>query len=264
MEQAHRRRDSSRFPIRLGQINSDGNGNDAYHDRVFNPEHPPSNCGHGCAPECNTTCLGEFHEWGDYNNGFTGIRYTQTNTLSLPNTFHAVIIDTPVASGSIHSPFKPTVGRRLSRGGLAVAYGMKEVHAVDPVVTGVTLGTDEVVVTLGGLGSAGLTATVGSQGFEVLGNCSGPTLCWKSSPIAAANVSSVVLTELPVQPRAVRYLWYIAPYGTQPFRAPIYATADPIDAPPTSDKDLLPLAPFVLPLDSNETTVDAVQAAIYV
>ena len=38
----------------------------------------------------NSTCVGL---------GFTGIRYAQTNTLSLPKTFQAVIIDTPVASG---------------------------------------------------------------------------------------------------------------------------------------------------------------------
>ena len=30
---------------------------------------------------------GRFHEWADYGQGFTGIRYAQTNTLSLPKTF---------------------------------------------------------------------------------------------------------------------------------------------------------------------------------
>ena len=85
---------------------------------------PPGlhNCGKGCAPQCNATCLGRFHEWADYGQGFTGIRYAQTNTLSLPKTFQAVIIDTPVASGSIHSPFKQPAGRRLARGGLALAW----------------------------------------------------------------------------------------------------------------------------------------------
>ena len=58
----------------------------------------------------------------------------------MPKTFQAVIIDTPVASGSIHSPFKQPVGRRLARGALAVGYGMASAHAVDPVAFPVTSG----------------------------------------------------------------------------------------------------------------------------
>merc|ERR1719261_82679 len=45
------------FPFGWAQINSDGSGGDTYHNRVFNPANPPSDCGHGCAPYCNTTCL---------------------------------------------------------------------------------------------------------------------------------------------------------------------------------------------------------------
>jgi len=217
-----------------------------------------------CTPECGTQCLGEFHEWGDYNNDVTGIRFAQDNALnSVGNTFQAVAIDTPVASGSIHSPFKPTVGRRLARGGLAVAYGMEEANAVYPVVTGVHLEDDEVSVALGGLGTDGLAAVIGSNGFEVLGNCSGPVLCWKSTPIVSATSSSVSIGGLPESPRAVRYLWYIAPYGTQPFRAPIYTKAAPIVPVPTSDNDLLPLGPFVLPLDGDDATMQTIQDAIF-
>ena len=196
-----------------------------------------------------------------YDGGRFSHRYAQSNTLSLPKTFQAVIIDTPVASGSIHSPYKQPVGLRLARGGLAVAYGMKAAHAVDPVVSSVSYRAGEVRVVLGGLGSGGLTAAVGSVGFEVLGNCSGTTLCWHSSPIAAASASGVVsLTSLPDAPRAVRYLWYLAPYGVQPFRAPVYANAAPIRLesagaphpaaarPGQDDEELLPLGPFVLPL----------------
>jgi len=253
------------FPFGWVQIASTGNGNDAYHDRIFNPEQPPSNCGTGCTPSCSTECLGDFHEWGDYNDGFTGIRFAQDNTLnSVANTFQALNIDTPVASGSIHSPFKPTVGRRLARGGLAVAYGVKEANAVYPVVTGVRLQDDQISVELGGLGLAGLAAIIGSKGFEVLGNCSGPVLCWKSAPIASADVSSVTLKGLPMEPRAVRYLWYIAPYGTQPFRAPIYTQAAPILAARTSDNNFLPLGPFVLPLDGDDTMLKTIQDTILV
>ena len=205
------------FPFGWAQLNSCGGSGADYKGEIFNAAKPPADCGHGCAPECNTTCLGEFHEWGDYGNGFTGIRYAQDNTLAaVANTFQAVIIDTPVASGSIHSPFKQPVGRRLARGGLDVAYGMKAVHAVDPTVKAATLTGGSVVITIQGLGTAGITAVVGSYGFEVLGKCApapapgscdGPCLCWASVPIDSATATTVTLTKLPQAPSVVRYLW---------------------------------------------------------
>jgi len=260
------------FPFGWAQLNSDGAYGAGYKNAsspggTLNPSKPPGNCGQGCAPECNVTCLGRFHEWADYGQGFTGIRYAQTNTLSLPKTFQAVIIDTPVASGSIHSPFKQPVGRRLARGGLAVAYGMASAHAVDPRVDSVELSPDKssLVVNVGGLGSKGLVATIGADAFEVLGECQpqpvagtcvgGACLCWMSTPIADATKSTVTIHGLPTSPQAIRYLWYISPYAIggkelRPFAAPIYALADSIPnaAPIPGGADTLPLGPFVLPL----------------
>jgi len=262
----------STFPFGWAQLNSCGPSGSDYTPKgpgaVFNPASPPPNCGTGCAPECNTTCLGDFHEWADYGQGFTGIRFAQDNTLaSVANTFQAVIIDTPVKSGSIHSPYKQPVGRRLARGGLDVAYGMKNLHSVDPEVESVTLAPDagSVVVTVGGLGSTGaIVAVIGSVGFEVLGTCSsktacaatGPCQCWTSVPIASATATTVTVTKgMPAKPVAIRYLWYIAPYGTIPFEAPIYAAGAPplpgVNASMSNPAwDLLPLGPFVLPLSN--------------
>jgi len=254
------------FPFGWAQLNSCGTTGNDYKDKIFNPIKPPANCGHGCAPQCNVTCLGEFHEWGDYNNGFTGIRYAQDYALAVvPNSFHAVIIDTPVASGSIHSPFKQPVGRRLARGGLDVAYGMKSVHSVNPSVQSAVLSTSKdptVVVTIAGVGNKGIAVVVGSYGFEVLGkcvkqpapgSCDGVCLCWASILIASGTATTITLTKLPQNPTAVRYLWYIGPYGTQPFQAPIYALgATPLPGVNASMSnpawDLLPLGPFLLPL----------------
>ena len=39
---------------------------------ILNPAKPPSDCGKGCSPECNTTCLGRYHEWADYGQGKIG------------------------------------------------------------------------------------------------------------------------------------------------------------------------------------------------
>ena len=242
------------LPFGWAQLNSCGTGAADYTNRIFNPPHPPADCGDGCAPACSSACLGRLHEWGDYGNGFTGIRFAQAQALlRVRNTFMAVIIDTPVASGSIHSPFKQPVGRRLARGGLAVAYGQKQYHAVAPVVEGVALRGGTVEVTVGGLGhSKQLVVNIGARGFEVLGNCSaGPSLCWMSSPIAAASADTVTLTRLPSSPQAVRFLWYIDAVGVHPFQAPIYARAPTLPGAPSckyDGGDLLPLGPFVLPL----------------
>jgi hypothetical protein len=61
---------ASDFPFGWAQLNSCGTGSGGdyanYGDMLFNPAKPPANCGTGCAPECNTSCLGEFKQWGDY------------------------------------------------------------------------------------------------------------------------------------------------------------------------------------------------------
>ena len=71
---------SKTFPFGWAQLNSDNNLT-AYNN--------PASAG---------PAYGEFGEWEP---GFASIRLAQTNALSLPNTFQAVILDTPVASGSV-------------------------------------------------------------------------------------------------------------------------------------------------------------------
>jgi sialate O-acetylesterase len=61
--------------------------------------------------------------FGMWNRGLQSIRLAQDATLALPSTFQAVILDTPVASGAIHSPYKQPAGARLARGALNLVYG---------------------------------------------------------------------------------------------------------------------------------------------
>eukprot|EP00037_Helgoeca_nana_P020360 m.201736 g.201736 ORF g.201736 m.201736 type:complete len:298 (+) comp25237_c0_seq1:50-943(+) len=61
--------------------------------------------------------------FGMWNRGLQSIRLAQDATLALPSTFQAVILDTPVASGAIHSPYKQPAGARLARGALSLVYG---------------------------------------------------------------------------------------------------------------------------------------------
>jgi hypothetical protein len=254
------------FPFGWGQLNSCGKP-DAYKNPLFDAKH--TNCGI-CAPQCNVSCLGELHEWGDVvqggeiDNGFPCLRYAQSNALSLPKTFQAVIIDTPVASGSIHSPFKQPCGRRLARGGLAVAYNMKELHTVNPVVDSVKLRGDSIVVTVGGLrkpeGLGVLTATTGAEGFEVLGNCGNTSapVCWQSAPIVSHTTTTITLSNLPANPTAIRFMWYLAPYGVTPAQAPVYVgnlAPMPSGVPPLPGEfanEQLPLGPFLHHLVSDD------------
>ena len=134
------------------------------------------------------------------DNGFPCLRHAQSNTLSLPRTFQAAVIDTPVASGSIHSPFKQPCGRRLAQGGaICGLYGMPELNAVNPVVERVALSADKILITVGGLGKPGtgagtLTATIGAEAFEVLGICGNAATapaCWQSAPIVSYNACGI-------------------------------------------------------------------------
>jgi len=155
-----------------------------------------------------------------------------------------VILDTPVASGSVHSPYKQPVGQRMARGALAVAYGMTELAAVDPIATKAVLTAKEVVVTIGGLGKGGVQAKVGAVGFEVLG----ADQVWHSTPVAKGGGSSVTVGPAPPGALAVRYLFYSSPCGLQPYQCPVYTDVAPMGSLTGEVQDFLPLGPFVMKL----------------
>lgn len=161
---------------------------------------------------------GPFNAWAP---GFPGIRLAQATTLALPRSFMAVVLDTPVRSTSVHSPYKQEVGARLARGALSVAYGMASAAAVSPVAHSARLvagaAGQSVEVVVGGVGAAGLIVTSAVQGFEVLGICSDdPALfCWHTTPIArvvaavnGSGLATIVLgppvAPLSLSPQAVR------------------------------------------------------------
>ena len=225
------------FPFGWSQLNSAG----AVH--LYNS--PPYNNTGACQPAAQGE--GELCEWAA---GWESIRLAETSTLALPQTFQAVIVDTPVASGSVHSPFKQAAGQRLARGALAVAYVDRLAHAVDPVATGAALSADgaSLVVSVGGVGDLGLDVKVGAEGFEVLGNCSATQLCWKSCKISGSGSGSgsVTVGGLPAAVRAVRYLWGSSPCGSNsPYQCPVYAKVKPLGALSGEDHPL-PLGPFIM------------------
>jgi hypothetical protein len=183
-----------------------------------------------------------------WNSGFPSIRNAESHTLSLPNTFQAIIIDTPVASGSVHSPWKQPAGSRLARGGLSVAYNM-DTAKVNPVALGAALSGGTITVKLGGLGAGGITLKANKLGFEALGADG----LWHSTPITGKTADAITLGPAPAGVKAVRYLWYsspCSPYAGQPqvpYHCPVYTDAPPLGA-LSGELDLLPLGPFVMPL----------------
>jgi len=231
---------SSEFPFGWAQLNSVGQ------PKVYRPTLFDTTCG-------GTGCAGEFDEWRP---GFPSIRLAESSTRSLQNTFQAVILDTPVASGSVHSPYKQAPGQRLARGALALAYGMSDVHAVDPVATKAQLSADghSIIVSIQGIGAGGLLAQ-SSGGFEVLGNCSAaPTilpcatcLCWIPRNISSFSSATVTIGDVPPMSTAIRYLWYDSPCGNNPYQCPVYAKVGPLGTLSGEDKQL-PLGPFLLKL----------------
>jgi hypothetical protein len=166
------------------------------------------------------------------------------------------VVTMTTTTGSIHSPFKQVPGQRLARGGLALAYGMKDVHAVDPVATSAkaqaSADGSNVVVTISGVGADGLEVGIGREGFEVLGNCSASVkscntcLCWAPCNITAFSADTVTLGDAPPLAKAVRYLWTNSPCGSNnPYQCPVYAKVAPLGTLSGEDKNL-PLGPFIL------------------
>lgn len=185
---------------------------------------------------------------GCEESGFCGIRWAQTSALTLPNTFQAVILDTPVASGSIHSPFKQPVGSRLARGALST-YGRPY---MSPVIAHATKKGAKIVVSVGGLGATPQALEIRkSLGFEVLSKGTG---VWQSTPITNSSGVSLTLDAANVTDGvALRYLWYTTPCGTQPYQCPVYAQVPALKDRLSGELSFLPLGPFILNLSSTKS-----------
>jgi hypothetical protein len=171
-----------------------------------------------------------------------------------------VIIDTPVQSGSVHSPYKQPVGSRLARGGLAVGYGLTQyTEQANPVATSVkvrgTMTNANVIVTIAGVvpTADGITATIGSNGFEVLNGS-----MWMNAPIIsfgrdlfpAPNATIITIGPVPAHAKAVRYLWYGSPCGMIKYECPVTAKVQALGS-LSGQEDFLPLGPFVMAIGGD-------------
>jgi len=130
------------------------------------------------------------------------LRESQTDTLELPHTGQAVIIDVG-NPGDIHPRDKLTVGDRLARHALKNDYGQDSLVADGPYVKDVQVMDNRVVVEFSATGALHSSDGEGLQGFEIAdgqGN-------WHAAS-AVLRDNRVELTAGQVaRPGAVRYAW---------------------------------------------------------
>lgn len=209
------------FPFGWAQLNSDGSAQPI--------PYPPVNNKSGFEDPL-----------GAWNAGFPSIRLAEQNTLALPNTFQAVIIDTPVASGSVHSPYKQPAGARLVRGALATAYDTQQPN---PQITKATKSGTQITVTVGGTLDGTLKMQGTNSGFETLSLSKGQ---WQLATVSGINGNTVTLSGVPADAIALRYLFYSAPCGNaKPFQCPLYVTGlEPLGK-LSGEMDSLPIGPHI-------------------
>lgn len=186
---------------------------------------------------------------GAWAPGFPSIRWAQTQSLQLvPDSFQAVVLDTPSPSGAIHSCFKQPVGARLARGALAVAYSRKELH-ISPGLGGAKQVGKKLTITLTNTGGGTLIVRA-SLGFEVLIGETQPM--WHSAPIVHCDGKHTLTLSLPdvtVEDdgvvMALRYLWSNTPCGGGTLGCPVYVSVPKLGS-LTGENDTLPLGPTIV------------------
>ncbi len=141
------------------------------------------------------------------DNHWAQLRDAQTQTMRLPNTGQAVIIDTGDTE-DIHPWGKEEVGRRLARWALAKDYGVEGVHYRSPQITGWQQQEQSILVQFEHIGS-GLMPLNGMRSKNVQGFAvAGEDRKWISVEATLLEDNQVSLT-LPegLQVHAIRYAW---------------------------------------------------------
>jgi sialate O-acetylesterase len=172
------------------------------------------------------------------NTAFVGgmpmLRWQQTFNVGyvpnnvVPKVFMAVALDLRDDANGIHPRYKHDVGYRLSRSGLAVAYG-QQVEFQGPIVQNVAYSTGAQTISITYTAVSGIDQR-STAGFEV---CCQGTSCsndglWVPSPISGKSGLTITLTVdsscVGRQLYGLRYLWRETPC---PFKqAALYSSTD--------------------------------------
>ncbi|UJR37757.1 hypothetical protein I4U23_030450 [Adineta vaga] len=173
--------------------------------------------------------------------GFPWIRWHQTFDVGyvpnnvVPNVFMAVALDLRDDEGGVHPRDKLDVGYRLSRSGLAVAYGYKNITYQGPIVFNISIASDSSKVNV--TYSHEISPSVelrNPNGFEVC--CAGtehgllpPANRIEGAPLTISLAVPSSCASKPIN--GLRYLWRETPCLFK--QAAIYSTLDSnLPAPP--------------------------------
>ncbi|CAF4139299.1 unnamed protein product [Rotaria socialis] len=180
--------------------------------------------------------------------GFPWIRWHQTFDVGyvpnsvVPNVFMAVALDLRDDEGGIHPRNKLDVGYRLSRSGLAVAYGYKNITYQGPTVASISVASDsrKINITYAGQMSSSVELR-NPNGFEIC--CTSKPVCLSSESVwATATASQIQGSSLAISlavPSScilkpiigLRYLWRETPCLFK--QAAVYSSTDSdLPAPP--------------------------------
>jgi sialate O-acetylesterase len=178
---------------------------------------------------------------GAWIGGFPWIRLHQTFDVGyvpnevVPNVFMAVAIDLRDDGGQVHPRNKADVGYRLSRAGLAVAYG-QQVEYRGPIVSQVVVSSDSRTIDITYTAVTAIAMRF-PLGFEVC--CQGAECAneyiWEAASALPKDSLTITLTlpdscvSKPVY--GLRYLWRETPCPTK--LAAVYSATDPnLPSPP--------------------------------
>ena len=262
------------FPFGYVQLN--GNGKGEYPGPYNNTHGAGKQDRHKPSPNTSQPPLLPPVRFDYSEGGFPGLRWAQSAGFGFnpnptqPNSFQAVILDTPASDGGIHSPYKEAAGARLARASLAraslvQAYGRSDVQpgpvlgSVSPVRGAVGGGT--VTVTISNPGGGVELHTDGSVGFEVLPAEEHPySVLWTNVKILSHSKDSVTLGPVPANATRLRYLWYSNACGLKLFNCPVYVVVPPLKGGLSGEHGFLPLGPFlaVIPRSKTDDTTVAV------
>jgi len=138
---------------------------------------------------------------GGENTDWAFLREAQQQTLELPHTGQAILMDIGEAD-DIHPRNKQDVGDRLARIALAEHYG-QDVAFRGPVRTAVTFSPDNIFVAFDHAEGLNTRDGAAPHGFEI----AGPDYVFMPADTATIDGHGVMLTTTVESPRYVRYAW---------------------------------------------------------
>ena len=188
-----------------------------------------------CGNNPPESCVVAIVRWGQ-----TG-GYGYVPNPKMPNTFMSIAYDwgDPTSPWTdIHPRYKQQVAARLANAGMAVAYDRSDIYWTGPIAQSAMSDGSSITVTFAATGASGLYIKYQDYVHFEVGTTNNT---WTPVPIASNTADTVTVTFAGAA-EGIRYNWYTAPCAPAagPLLCAVYA-----------QDELLPAAPFVLPVTAQ-------------